>query len=1384
MPGPVIVITQGASNTTGAPNLDTVTGQPVTLALTSSYSSYQWQLVSRPVDRNLVESTDSFSSASNGPSVVITPTMRGTYKVRFVANNGVGLNVVAEIWFYARNPGDLLPASSATLPRRHPAFTEGSESGPRGAATELDAYLYIIDELAKGGSIGPTGAPGTPGTPGAQGSPGAQGATGAVGPAGPAGLPGSPGQTGARGPTGAGVNGYSLLQSSFFQPNVGSSVVVGFDTTAWMTPGLIVYCSGGGYYQITAATSTTATIQNLGGPFNSAAGVNVSAGAITTTGGPQGATGTPGPAGNQGPTGPPGLAGGFTAVRRTPADSNTAICWTLDESAAPFENTGTAGSLQLLSTGTNANPHATGIFDRCVSFNGTTGGLSTGPTSVGEPSDPSSFTVLLWVNINSYLANGILWNKHREASPTGNNYSFSLQMQGATNGDWAFYWTNSANAMTATGNNPAGRIPLREWSLVAATFDHGTISLYLNGSLVGTSVDLAHTSVNFGTHGQYSVGYLANGNQTPSDASVDDIRLINGVMTESALYTMCRNGVGLFDTYLGVTGTAGATGPAGATGAAGPTGAAGAPAPQNNRIVPLDANHIHAWEMTETAGSTFADTGSSLQPVNLTIADVTKVQLGSQGMLGASPMFGLTSSQSSAGGYASELISSFSDLPATNMSFEAWVFQTSALNSPSFVISDDFGGSVNFQLFVDSGNNNWGNTFRTSSSFGNGSVGTAPDVQSSHYVGQWVHLAVTYDGSAFRTYVNGDLLKQESATGAIQWANTNGPAPVLYVGCQGANFFFLGKIGHVRLSNVARSQGYFKNVYQTGYQNGAQGNAGATGLAGPAGSTGPAGPQGATGTVGPQGAGAGSPPITTVVLNNVSANGGFGVAPTNWSGSATTGANAVVVEASAGGFASSASGLTLNLKIDGVVVASRTAYFNNAGIHGAFPSITYGTTLSAGSHTFQLTITGSGASADSVDFATIAVTEFVGGGVTGPAGPGGATGPAGSTGPAGIPGTPAGVVGNRLVSADASTLIDWSFDEGAAPYANSGTAGTLALTNFSGTSKAVAGLFGQAAGLNGTIVSTGNSAVEPGGASVTVSAWVFANSFPTYAVIVNKSYRNNNSWSPPYTSIYLALSSSGDGTWNPGVAIAGALIQPTIGGVYKIPRGAWALISVTYDGTTIKWYLNGELASSSAVSGAVDYGTHGPWDVGGVSNANTGQQWDGYIDEVRVENTVRSQAYLLNAYKQGLGLLDSFSGLSPVTTYEIALVSGVAASGQSVFQRVGARKIDIGPYPATMGSLNRVVKFVADLDKTAGATSAEVRLFDVTHSVAVASADLTSTQTTNDEQVSASLAVGAISGNIRNDAPASYEIQLKMNGGAAGVDRVFLTNARLLITYV
>jgi hypothetical protein len=67
----------------------------------------------------------------------------------------------------------------------------------------------------------------------------------------------------------------------------------------------------------------------------------------------------------------------------------------------------------------------------------------------------------------------------------------------------------------------------------------------------------------------------------------------------------------------------------------------------------------------------------------------------------------------------------------------------------------------------------------------------------------------------------------------------------------------------------------------------------------------------------------------------------------------------------------------------------------------------------------------------------------------------------------------------------------------------------------------------------------------------------------------------------------------------------------------SLPLSTWSYIAATYEGTTIKFYVNGTLVSSHVVSGDILTST-GALRIGG--NTVWGEWFSGLIDEVRVYN--------------------------------------------------------------------------------------------------------------------------------------------------------------------
>lgn len=127
----------------------------------------------------------------------------------------------------------------------------------------------------------------------------------------------------------------------------------------------------------------------------------------------------------------------------------------------------------------------------------------------------------------------------------------------------------------------------------------------------------------------------------------------------------------------------------------------------------------------------------------------------------------------------------------------------------------------------------------------------------------------------------------------------------------------------------------------------------------------------------------------------------------------------------------------------------------------------------------------------------------------------------------------------------------------------------------------------------------------------------------------------------------------------------------------------------------------------------------------------------------------------------------------------IPFVDGVFNTNSSFAIRAGGRFLDLTPWPATIGTLTRTVKFVANIESSFSGATAHVQLQNVTDNETVTGTNLTTSNLSNTE-VSATVTVGSSSGNLKTSK--TYEVQVYLSGGGA-TDRVTITNARLLITY-
>ena len=226
----------------------------------------------------------------------------------------------------------------------------------------------------------------------------------------------------------------------------------------------------------------------------------------------------------------------------------------------------------------------------------------------------------------------------------------------------------------------------------------------------------------------------------------------------------------------------------------------------------------------------------------------------------------------------------------------------------------------------------------------------------------------------------------------------------------------------------------------------------------------------------------------------------------------------------------------------------------------------------------------------------------------------------------------------------------YAFDEGSgssvADLSGNGNVGAL-----DGASWTTAGKFGSALSFNGSSsrVRVPDAPSLDLTSAVTLEAWVYpAAAQSDWRAVVQKE-----------ADSYL-LSASSFGTLRPatGVTVGGSV--PNAFGPNALPVGVWSHLAMTYDGATLRLYVNGVQVASTPVTGAIT-STGNPLWIGG--NSPYGEYFNGRIDEVRVYRAALSQAEIQADMAAPLG--------GPPDTSAPTAPSGLAASA------VSASRVDL-----------------------------------------------------------------------------------------------------------
>ena len=209
--------------------------------------------------------------------------------------------------------------------------------------------------------------------------------------------------------------------------------------------------------------------------------------------------------------------------------------------------------------------------------------------------------------------------------------------------------------------------------------------------------------------------------------------------------------------------------------------------------------------------------------------------------------------------------------------------------------------------------------------------------------------------------------------------------------------------------------------------------------------------------------------------------------------------------------------------------------------------------------------------------------------------------------------TPVQVTVNNVDPNPVGLVAAYGFEETSGANAND-SSGLDNTGTVSGASRVAGGRFGRALsfdGVNDLVNVLDDGSLDLTNAA-TISAWVRPSAISDWRTVVMKER--------PGGLVYgLYANTDSD---RPAASISTDAYRDARGGS-QLPANAWRHLAMTYDGATLRLYVNGVQAGTSAVAGALPP-TDGPLTIGG--NGVWGEWFQGLIDEVRVYRDVLNQS--------------------------------------------------------------------------------------------------------------------------------------------------------------
>ena len=226
--------------------------------------------------------------------------------------------------------------------------------------------------------------------------------------------------------------------------------------------------------------------------------------------------------------------------------------------------------------------------------------------------------------------------------------------------------------------------------------------------------------------------------------------------------------------------------------------------------------------------------------------------------------------------------------------------------------------------------------------------------------------------------------------------------------------------------------------------------------------------------------------------------------------------------------------------------------------------------------------------------------------------------------------TPPGSIGGLAAA--------FGFDESTGPIGAdaSGNANTATLNNGPVWTTGKNGGALQFDGANDRVRVNDSHSLDLSSAS-TFEAWVFPTAAPTgWRTILQKE-----------VDAYVFAASNDQNTPSSGGTLNGVCCTHVYG-TAGLPINAWTHVAATYDGPSIRLYVNGAQVASGAASGTYEQNANPLW-IGG--NAVYGEHFQGKLDDIRIYNRALTGAEIQSDMNTPVGgAPPPADGVAPVVT--------------------------------------------------------------------------------------------------------------------------------------